>query len=235
MSDLTAKSALFDAFAQVGKALSSGRRVEILDVLANGERNVEGLAGELGLSIANASRHLQILRHAGLVTARRERTRIHYRLAAPEVFAFLSSFRSLAMSRLDEVERLAEAYLGDRDDLEPVTRAELARRLRGGGDLVVLDVRPAEEHRAGHVPGAVSVPVRELRRRLRELPRDREIVAYCRGPFCAFGHEAVDLLRSKGYDARRLEDGLPEWVAAGLPVVAGTSAVEAGNGGGRWG
>ncbi|MEX2421966.1 MAG: metalloregulator ArsR/SmtB family transcription factor, partial [Actinomycetota bacterium] len=130
MSDPTAKSALFDAFAQVGKALSSGRRVEILDVLANGERNVEGLAGELGLSIANASRHLQILRHAGLVTARRERTLIHYRLAAPEVFAFLSSFRSLAMSRLDEVERLAEAYLGHRDDLEPVTRAELARRLR---------------------------------------------------------------------------------------------------------
>jgi len=220
MPDRGAKAALFDAFAQVGSAVSSGRRVEILDVLANGERTVQSLAGELGLSVANASRHLQILRGVGLVMARRERTSVHYRLAAPEVFEFLGSLRALAASRLAEVERLAETYFGHRDELEPVTRTELARRLRDEEDLVVLDVRPEEEYRAGHLPGAVSVPVRELRRRLREIPRDREIVAYCRGPFCAFAHEAVDVLRRKGFNARRLEDGLPEWAAAGLPVVA---------------
>jgi rhodanese-related sulfurtransferase len=139
-------------------------------------------------------------------------------LAAPEVFEFWRALRTLAASRLAEVERLAAAYLGARDELEPVTRQELARRLQAGDDLVVLDVRPAAEHAAGHLPGAVSIPVGELRRRLAELPGDREIVAYCRGPYCAFAHEAVALLREQGFTARRLEDGLPEWRAAGLAV-----------------
>jgi rhodanese-related sulfurtransferase len=219
MGDRGTKAALFDGFARVGKALASGRRIELLDVLANGERSVEVLAGEAGLSVANASQHLQVLRQAGLVASRREGTSVHYRLAGPEVFELWRALRTLAASRLAEVERLAAAYLGDRDGLEPVTRQELARRLRDGDDLVVLDVRPAAEHAAGHLPGAVSIPLSELRERLAELPRDREVVAYCRGPFCAFAHEAVAVLRDEGFSARRLEDGLPEWRAAGLAVT----------------
>ena len=219
MGNRAAKTALFDAFAQAAKALASGRRIELLDVLANGERTVEALAGEVGLTVANTSQHLQILRQAGLVGSRRQGTSVHYRLAAPEVFELWRTLRTLAASRLAEVERLTVAYLGSRDDLEPVTREELTRRLRDGEDLVVLDVRPAAEYAAGHLPGAVSIPVGELRRRLAELPADREVVAYCRGPYCAFAHEAVALLRQEGYAARRLEDGLPEWQAAGLAVT----------------
>jgi rhodanese-related sulfurtransferase/DNA-binding transcriptional ArsR family regulator len=219
MGNRELKRALFDEFGRIGRALASGRRIELLDVLANGERGVEAVAGEVGLSVANTSQHLQILRQAGLVTFRREGTSIHYRLAGPEVFELLRTLRSLAGVRLVEVERLAAAYLGARDELEPVTRQELARRLEDGDRLVVLDVRPAAEHAAGHLPGAVSIPVEELRRRLQELPRDREIVAYCRGPYCAFAHEAVALLRQAGFSARRLEDGLPEWQAAGLAVA----------------
>jgi rhodanese-related sulfurtransferase len=219
MGDRAAKMALFDAFARAAKALASGRRLELVDVLANGERTVEALAGEAALSVANTSQHLQVLRQAGLVTSRREGNSIHYRLAAPEVFELWRALRTLAGARLAEVERLAAAYLGGRDQLEPVTRQELARRLQDGDDLVVLDVRPAAEHAAGHLPGAVSIPVEELRRRLAELPRDREIVAYCRGPYCAFAHEAVAVLREEGFTARRLEDGLPEWQAAGLAVT----------------
>jgi rhodanese-related sulfurtransferase/predicted transcriptional regulator len=218
MGNRAAKTALFDAFARAAKALASGRRIELLDVLANGERTVEALAYEAGLSVANTSQHLQILRQAGLVSSRREGTSVHYRLAGPEVFELWRTLRSLAASRLAEVERLTAAYLGSRDELEPVTREELARRLQDG-DLVVLDVRPATEYAAGHLPGAVSIPVGELRRRLAELPADREIVAYCRGPYCAFAHEAVALLRQEGFSARRLEDGLPEWQAAGLAVT----------------
>jgi rhodanese-related sulfurtransferase len=219
MGDRAAKQALFDEFARVGKALASGRRIELLDVLANGERTVEGLARQLGLSVANASQHLQVLRQAGLVSTRRDGNSIYHRLATPEVFELWRALRALASSRLAEVERLAAAYLGTRDALEPITRQELARRLADGEELVVLDVRPAEEHAGGHLPGAVSIPVAELRRRLAELPRDREIVAYCRGPFCAFAHEAVAVLTDAGLTARRLEDGLPEWAAAGLPVT----------------
>jgi rhodanese-related sulfurtransferase/DNA-binding transcriptional ArsR family regulator len=219
MADRAAKAALFDEFARAAKALASGRRIELLDVLANGERSVEALAREVGLSVANASQHLQILRRAGLVAGRREGTSVHYRLAGPDVFELWRGLRTLAAERLAEVERLAAAYLGARDELEPVTRQELARRLEAGDGLVVLDVRPASEHAAGHLPGAVSIPLGELRRRLQELPRDREIVAYCRGPFCAFAHEAVTLLRREGFRARRLEDGLPEWQAAGLAVT----------------
>jgi rhodanese-related sulfurtransferase len=219
MGDRERKRALFDEFGRIGKALASGRRIELLDVLANGERTVEAVAGEVGLSVANTSQHLQILRQAGLVTTRREGTSIHYRLAGPEVFELWRTLRTLAGARLAEVERLSAAYLGARDELEPVTRQELARRLEDGDRLVVLDVRPAAEHAAGHLPGAVSIPVGELRRRLAELPADREIVAYCRGPYCAFAHEAVALLRQEGFSARRLVDGLPEWQAAGLAVA----------------
>jgi rhodanese-related sulfurtransferase/predicted transcriptional regulator len=219
MGDRAAKTALFDEFARAAKALASGRRIELLDVLANGERTVDVLAGEVGLSVANTSQHLQVLRQAGLVASRRDGTSIHYRLAAPEVFQLWQVLRTLAASQLAEVERLAAAYLGARDQLEPVTREELSRRLQDGDDLVVLDVRPAAEYAAGHLPGAVSIPIGELRRRLAELPADREVVAYCRGPYCAFAHDAVALLREEGFSARRLEDGMPEWQAAGLAVT----------------
>jgi rhodanese-related sulfurtransferase len=219
MGDRETKSALFDEFARAAKALASGRRIELVDVLANGERSVEALAGEAGLSVANTSHHLQVLRRAGLVVTRREGTSIHYRLAGPEVFELWRALRALASARLAEVERLATAYLGARDELEPVTREELVRRLHAGDRVVVLDVRPAAEYAAGHLPGAISVPVGEVRRRLAELPGDRDIVAYCRGRYCAFAHEAVTLLREAGFAARRLEDGLPEWQAAGLAVT----------------
>jgi rhodanese-related sulfurtransferase/predicted transcriptional regulator len=219
MGNRGTKTALFDAFARVAQALASGRRIELLDVLANGERSVEALAGEVGLSVANTSQHLQVLRRAGLVASRREGTSVHYRLASPEVFRLWQALRTLAASRLAEVEQLAAAYLGAQDELEPVTREELARRLQEGDRLVVLDVRPTEEYQAGHLPGAVSIPVGELRRRLAELPGDREIVAYCRGPYCAFAHEAVAVLREEGFSAWRLEDGLPEWEAAGPAVT----------------
>jgi rhodanese-related sulfurtransferase len=218
MADRAAKTALFDEFARAAKALASGRRLELLDVLANGERTVDALAGEVALSVANTSQHLQVLRQAGLVTSRRAGTSVHYRLATPEVFELWRSLRALASARLAQVERLAAAYLDARDQLEPVTREELARRLQDGDPPMVLDVRPAAEHAAGHLPGAVSIPIGELRRRLAELPADREIVAYCRGPYCAFAHEAVAVLREEGFMARRLEDGLPEWEAAGLAV-----------------
>jgi rhodanese-related sulfurtransferase len=221
MGDQAAKTALYDEVALVGKALASGRRMELLDVLANGERTVEALAAQTGLSVANTSQHLQVLRQGGLVAARRAGTSVHYRLADPAVFALWWWLRGVAWERLAAVGQLAAAYLGDRDQLEPVTRQELARRLQDGDPLVVLDVRPASEHAAGHVPGAVSIPVQELRRRLAELPLDQEIVAYCRGPFCAFAHEAVALLREQGFVARRLEDGWPEWEAAGLAVARG--------------
>ena len=219
MGDRELKRALFDEFGRIGKALASGRRIELVDVLANGERTVEALAGEVGLSVANTSQHLQILRQAGLITGRRHGTSVHYRLAGPEVFELWQALRTLTGARSAEVERLAAAYLGGRDELEPVTRQELVRRLEDGDRLVVLDVRPAAEHAAGHLPGAVSIPVGELRRRLAELPGDREIVAYCRGPYCAFAPEAVAVLRQAGFSARRLEDGLPEWQAAGLAVA----------------
>jgi rhodanese-related sulfurtransferase len=217
----TAKTALFDEFARLGQALGNGRRLEILDVLANGERTVEGLAAETGLSVANTSQHLQVLRAAGLARRRRDGTRIFYQLGDPVVFALWRNLRTVAAQRQAEVGQLAEAYLGARDNLEPVTQAELLRRLKRKEELVILDVRPPEEFAAGHLPTAVSVPLAELRRRLRELPREKEIVAYCRGPYCAFAHKAIRVLRQAGFKARRLEDGLPEWKAAGLPVIAG--------------
>jgi len=216
----TVKSALFDEFARLGQALGNGRRLEILDVLANGERTVERLATEAGLSVANASQHLQVLRAAGLVHRRRDGTRVYYELSDAVVFELWRNLRSVAAQRQAEVGQLADAYLGARDRLEPLTRSELLRRLKRKDDLVILDVRPAEEYAAGHLPTAVSVPLAELRRRLRDLPREKEIVAYCRGPYCAFAHKAIRVLHQAGFKARRLEDGLPEWKAAGLPVIA---------------
>ncbi|MGH2694707.1 MAG: ArsR/SmtB family transcription factor [Actinomycetota bacterium] len=218
MSRKVAKATLFDEFARIAKALSSGRRAEIVDVLANGERSVETLADELDLSIANVSQHLQILRRAGLVATRRDGTFVYYSLSSPEVLEFWRSLQHIAGTRLAEVERLTEAYLGDRDGLEAVTKEDLSRRLRRKEDLVVLDVRPSEEYEAGHIPGAISIPVSELRRRLRELPKRKEIVAYCRGAYCAFAPEAVRYLTRKGYRARLLSDGLPDWASAGLPL-----------------
>jgi rhodanese-related sulfurtransferase len=220
MGDRRAKDALFDAFAEVAKALASGRRAEIVDVLAQGERSVEEVAGELGQSVANTSHHLRALARAGLVRTRREGTRIFYALASDRVATLWAALRDVAADHVAGIERLAEAYMGDRDGLEAITREELAARLRRD-DLVVLDVRPYAEFRAGHIAGARSVPVGELRRSLRILPREAEVVAYCRGPYCVYADDAVRELRRRGRDARRLEDGFPEWKRAGLPVASG--------------
>ncbi len=219
--DREAKRELFDAFALIGKAVSSGRRVELLDVLANGERSVDGLAEQLALSVANTSQHLQILKQAGLVSSRRSGTSVRYRLASPEVFAFLTSLRGLAASRLGDVDRLSRTYLGERDGESVITRDGLASRL-GKKGLIVLDVRPREEFESGHLPGAVSAPLEELTEHLPRLPKDAQIVVYCRGPYCAYSHAAVVLLRQRGFRASRLEDGLPEWEAAGYPTERGT-------------
>jgi len=215
-----AKTELFDQFAGVAGALASGRRAEIIDVLANGERTVEQLSRQVELSVANTSQHLQVLKEAGLVASTRDGNRVRYRLASPTVYEFWVALRALTAERAPGVERLIEAYVGARDDLEPISRDELRKRMRSGEPLVVIDVRPAEEYNAGHIPGARSVPLEELEKRLRELPRRREIVAYCRGPYCAFAPEAVRTLRSHGFKARRLSDGLPEWAAAGFRVEA---------------
>lgn len=220
MPDRAAKEALFDEFARVAKALASGRRAEIVDVLANGDRSVESLAAELDLSVANVSQHLQVLRRAGLVRGRREGTYIYYGLAAPEVLTFWRSLQDLAGRRVSEIERLARSYLGDHDGLEGVTKEELKKRLRNQ-DVVVIDVRPAEEFEAGHIPGALSVPLGELKRRLRDLPKSKEIVAYCRGQYCSFAPDAVRYLTSKGYQAKLLQEGLPDWASAGLPLEQG--------------
>ncbi|MDQ3914856.1 MAG: metalloregulator ArsR/SmtB family transcription factor [Actinomycetota bacterium] len=219
MRDRAAKEALFDAFAMIGKALANGRRAEIVDVLANGARSVESLATEIGQSVANTSQHLQTLKNAGLVSSRREGTRVFYNLASPEVASFWRAMQEVAVRSRGEVERLAEDYLGPLDTAA-VTKEELWRRLEKGARVVVLDVRPEDEYRAGHIPKARSIPLAELKKRLDEVPRTSEIVAYCRGPFCALAPEAVRLLRARGFKARRLEDGIPEWVAAGLPIDA---------------
>lgn len=220
MGDRQAKDALFDAFAGVAKALASGRRAEIVDVLAQGERSVEEVADEIGQSLANTSHHLRALAMAGLVRTRREGTRIFYGLAGDAVDSLWAALRDVAAEHVAGIERLAEAYLGDRAGLEAIGRKELAARLRRG-DLVVLDVRPGAEFQAGHIAGARSVPVGELRRSLRALPKDSEVVAYCRGPYCVYADEAVRELNRRGYRARRLEDGFPEWKRAGMPIATG--------------
>jgi len=219
MADRVAKDALYDGLASVAKALGSGRRAELIDVLGQGERSVEELAAELGQSVANTSQHLQVLLRAGLVRTRREGNHVIYALASPAVAALWSAVQQVAADHVAELDRLAADYLGDRSALELVTRDELRRRLRAG-DVVVLDVRPEREFRSGHIRGAVSLPVTELGRRLREIPKDRAVVAYCRGPYCVYADDAVRTLRRRGYRAARLEDGFPEWAAAGLPVAA---------------
>jgi rhodanese-related sulfurtransferase len=221
VGDRLAKDAMFDAFADVAKAMASGRRAELVDVLAQGERSVEELAAEIGQSVANTSHHLHVLAGSGLLVSRREGTRVIYRLASDRVSELWAAVRQVASTHLAGLSHLTEAYLGDRSELEAITRKDLTRRL---DEVVVVDVRPQAEYEAGHIPGARSIPIAELRRRLRTLPQDVEVVAYCRGRYCAFADDAVRELRGRGYEARRLEDGLPEWRQAGLPLVTGSGA-----------
>jgi rhodanese-related sulfurtransferase len=217
VGDDTTKAALFEGFATVAKAMASGRRAELVDVLAQGERHVEELADEIGQSVANTSFHLRTLAAAGLVLTRRERSRVYYRLASDRVIDLWRAMRDVAEAHHSAMSELAASYLGHRDDLDCVSRAELAERLVTG-DVVVVDVRPATEFAAGHIAGAISVPTERLRRDLCSLPPDVEVVAYCRGPYCILADDAVRLLRRRGRRARRLEDGFPEWRQAGLPV-----------------
>ena len=219
MANRMDKDALFDGLVTVAKALASGRRAEIVDVLAQGERSVEEVADEIGQSVANTSQHLQLLLRAGLVRTRRDGTRIYYVLTTDQVAQLWALMRDVAAEHVAKIDRLAVAYLGDRSQLEVMSRAELKRRL--GHDVVVLDVRPAVEYGAGHIAGALSVPIDELQRRLRELPDDTDVVAYCRGPFCVYADDAVRALNRRDFRAARLEDGFPEWARARLPVEIG--------------
>jgi rhodanese-related sulfurtransferase len=220
MGDRAAKDELYDGFAEVARALASGRRAELVDVLAQGERSVDQLAAVIGQSVANTSHHLRVLAQVGLVRTRRDGTRVFYALASDRVGALWGALRDLAAAHVAGVDRLAAAYLGKRDDVEPVSRRELAARLRRD-DVVVLDVRPAQEYAAGHIPGARSLPPEDIRRNLRTIPAQADVVAYCRGPYCVYADDAVRALRRRGVRARRLEDGFPEWRRAGLPVAVG--------------
>lgn len=211
------KDRLYGEFARIGKALANPHRLEILEVLAQGERTVESLASETGLSIANASRHLQQLRQAQLVLSRREGLFVHYRLAGREVVSLAVALRHTAEQHLAEVDRVVRDFFGERDDFEPVTPDELARRM-SNGEVVVLDVRPEQEYAAGHIAGAQSVPVRDISARVVELSDDKEYVAYCRGPYCVYADEAVATLRAHGIRAQRLTEGYPEWWLSGRPV-----------------
>ena len=210
---------MFDAFASVAQALGSGRRAEIVDLLAQGERSVEEIANEISQSVANTSQHLHVLARAGLVRSRREGTRIFYRLASERVGDLWAAVRDVAVRHVAEVNQLADEYLGERDGVEHVSATELQERL-ARGDVVVLDVRPEPEYRAGHIPGAQSVPLDALASLAPKLPRRRQIVAYCRGPYCVYADDAVRLLQASGLRARRLDVGFPEWRRAGLPVEA---------------
>jgi rhodanese-related sulfurtransferase/DNA-binding HxlR family transcriptional regulator len=220
MADRAAKNALFEALASVAKALGNGHRAELIDVLAQGERSVEDLAAEIGQSVANTSHHLRSLARAGILTTRRDGTRVYYRLASARVADLWAAMRDVAAAHVADLDQLARAYLGSPDGVEEISRAELAQRLRAR-DVIVLDVRPTAEYEAGHVRGARSVPITELRRHLRELPTDADIVAYCRGPYCVYASDAVKQLRKRGYHAQRLQDGYPEWQRDGLPVASG--------------
>jgi rhodanese-related sulfurtransferase/DNA-binding transcriptional ArsR family regulator len=214
------KDVLYEQFARVGKAVASPKRIELIDVLSQGERTVDDLAEATRMGVTNTSAHLQVLRQARLVQTRRDGVKVFYRLADDAVTRFYFALRELGRARLAEVEQIVRDYFQARDELEPVSRDELARRLRDG-EAAALDVRPAEEYAAGHIPGAASIPLAELEQRLDELPRDVEIVAYCRGPYCVLAPEALSILRAGGFRARRLEDGFPEWRLARLPVQVG--------------
>jgi len=216
------KNSLYGQYARVGKALASPHRLEILELLAQSERTVESLADELRLSMANTSQHLQVLRAAGLVDTRREGLFIHYRLADHTVIPLCTALRVVAEHRLADLERLIREEFKHRSQAEPVSLPELLQRARRD-DIVVLDTRPAREYHAGHIPGALSVPVDELQQRLRRLPKRKQYVAYCRGPYCVYADRAVEILEASGRRARRLKDGFPEWKAAGFPVEITTS------------
>ena len=223
MDQRARKTALYEQFARVGKALANPARLELLDLLAQGERGVEELAAAAGMKVSNTSAQLHALAAAGLVASRRDGVKIYYRLADEEVAAFAGRIQDFAASRIAEVERAARGYLGDVTALEPVARDELFRRLRDE-EVLVLDVRPAAEYAAGHIPGAINVPHDQLAARLAELPGGVDIVAYCRGRYCVFAPDAVRLLRARGFSARLLAGGLPDWRLAGLPVAAGATA-----------
>jgi rhodanese-related sulfurtransferase/DNA-binding transcriptional ArsR family regulator len=215
-----AKDRLYDQFARAARAAASPKRIELLELLAQGERAVEALAQATGMGVTNTSSHLQVLRGARLVETRKNGTHVFYRLAGDEVAVFVGALRDLAGSRLAEVDQVMRDYFTARDALEPVSRSELMERA-GRGDVVILDVRPAAEYAAGHIPGALSVPLEDLGAALARLPRRSRVVAYCRGPYCVLAPQAVERLRARGFDARRLADGMPEWRLAGLPVAVG--------------
>lgn len=218
MSSQGPKQFLYGQFAEVAKALGHGHRLEILEFLAQGERSVESLAELAGLSVANASQHLRLMRRAGLLASRRDGKHVLYRLADPTVLDLVAALHRVAERTLAEVREVIGGYFQQRDAMEPVSRKDLVQRLKDGS-VTLLDVRPADEFAAGHLPHAINIPLRELRRRLRELPKDRDIVAYCRGPYCVLAFDAAALLRKHGFSVRRLEDGFPEWKAAGLPTA----------------
>lgn len=220
MDGREAKDVIYEQQARLGRALASPRRLELLDLLAQGEKSVEELAHGAAMGVTNTSNHLQVLRQAQLVASRRAGTRVLYRLAAETVMRLVVDLRDVATERLAEVDRVVRDYFVARDALETVSREELLARAESG-DVVVLDVRPRDEYLQGHIPGALSVPLGELEARLRTLRKRSDIVAYCRGPYCVLAPQAVEVLRSSGYRARRLQDGMPEWRLAGLPVAVG--------------
>lgn len=221
MANHAAKASLYDALAQSAKALSNGRRAELVDVLAQGERSVEELADEIGQTVANTSQHLQRLLRSGLVKTRRDGTRIYYSLSSPVVLTLWRTLRQTAEEHVAGLQQLANDYLGDRSKLRTITRDALKARLRDG-DVVVLDVRPEPEYAAGHIRGAITIPISDLKSRLGEIPDGAEVVAYCRGPYCVYADDAVRLMTGNGLNAARLEDGFPEWVAARLPIEGRT-------------
>ncbi len=215
------KQDLFSQLARIGQALSSGKRLELVELLAQGERSVEALAKVAGLSLANASHHLQQLRRAGMVINRKEGLNVYYRLSSEDVVVLLASVRHVGQRHLAEVGQLVQTFLTVKDDLEPVSREELRERVRQG-IVTVLDVRPPEEYASGHLPGAINVPLAEIEKHLGQFNPHQEIIAYCRGPHCILAFEAVNRLRGHGFQSRRLEDGYPEWQIAGLPVETGS-------------
>jgi rhodanese-related sulfurtransferase len=214
------KTAIYEQIARIGKAAASPARLEVLDLLSQGPRTVEAIAAQIGQSVANTSHHLQVLRGTRLVEAEKVGTYVTYRLADPLVVAFVLQLRTLAQARLAEVDRVSQDYLAKRGVLEAVGEGELLRRVKNGA-VTVIDVRPTEEFEAGHIAGAISVPLSELKKRLRDLPKDREVVAYCRGPYCVMALDAVEILRKKGFRAYRLEHGVVEWQAQGGKVRTG--------------